>query len=210
LSASEKHVAVVHCKAGKGRTGTVICSYLLFEKICATPEESLEYFKKMRSGEKQTSVDEPSQVRYIGYFHEYLQGKEILPVKTHLQECVIYKLDSTYADVPLLLEVFYFVESPDNNHDKISIAKIDKYKLYKDGTIVFLIDLEVEGDVVIDCTVQWTLSTETLFRYSFHTAFVKDPVIKCVKDDLDETYKKSDKIFSNVDFKFNDVKKSDL
>ncbi len=35
LREDEKHVAVVHCLAGRGRTGTVVASYLYFAGECA-------------------------------------------------------------------------------------------------------------------------------------------------------------------------------
>lgn len=66
LDADIKNVVAIHCKAGKGRTGTVICSYLLYAGICNTPVDALLFFKKMRSNganPKGGSVDEPSQVR---------------------------------------------------------------------------------------------------------------------------------------------------
>jgi phosphatidylinositol-3,4,5-trisphosphate 3-phosphatase and dual-specificity protein phosphatase PTEN len=38
LQADENNVAVVHCNAGKGRTGTLICCYLLFCGFAITAE----------------------------------------------------------------------------------------------------------------------------------------------------------------------------
>lgn len=90
------------------------------------------------------------------------------------------------------MDVSYFVGKESNLHEKVIIGKFDKYKVFsKDSTVVFdLNDLDIEGDVVIDCWASWTLSTECLFRYSFHTAFINDTTVICKKDDLDETYKK--------------------
>jgi phosphatidylinositol-3,4,5-trisphosphate 3-phosphatase/dual-specificity protein phosphatase PTEN len=72
LAADSENVIAVHCKAGKGRTGTIIACFLLFENFCRTAEEALDYF-----GVKRTSngkgVTIPSQRRYVHYFAEFLQ-----------------------------------------------------------------------------------------------------------------------------------------
>lgn len=65
---SEKgRTIVVHCKAGKGRSGTSACSYLISEEGW-TVEDALTRFtsRRMRSGFG-SGVSIPSQLRWVGY-----------------------------------------------------------------------------------------------------------------------------------------------
>lgn len=65
---SEKgRTIVVHCKAGKGRSGTSACSYLISEEGWAV-EDALSRFtsRRMRSGFG-SGVSIPSQLRWVGY-----------------------------------------------------------------------------------------------------------------------------------------------
>jgi len=71
LAAHPENVVAVHCKAGKGRTGTMIACLLLFEAHCANAEEALRFFgvKRTRNG---AGVTIPSQRRYVRYFEDFL------------------------------------------------------------------------------------------------------------------------------------------
>lgn len=65
--AKGERVVVVHCKAGKGRSGTSICSYLISE--CGwTASEALARFTERRMRPNfGKGVSIPSQLRYVGY-----------------------------------------------------------------------------------------------------------------------------------------------
>ncbi|OLN95757.1 Phosphatidylinositol 3,4,5-trisphosphate 3-phosphatase and dual-specificity protein phosphatase PTEN [Colletotrichum chlorophyti] len=67
-------VVVVHCKAGKGRSGTVSCSYLISE--CGwKPEEALTRFTERRMRPKfGAGVSIPSQLRTITYVDRWTKG----------------------------------------------------------------------------------------------------------------------------------------
>ncbi|KAK2745717.1 Telomerase protein component 1 [Myotisia sp. PD_48] len=67
LNGGEKRVAVVHCKAGKGRSGTAACSFLISERDWKA-EDALRQFteRRMRVGFG-PGVSIPSQVRWVGY-----------------------------------------------------------------------------------------------------------------------------------------------
>ncbi|KAH6635003.1 hypothetical protein B0J18DRAFT_391979 [Chaetomium sp. MPI-SDFR-AT-0129] len=70
----KKRVVVVHCKAGKGRSGTMACSYLIAE--CGwKPEDALARFteRRMRPGFG-AGVSIPSQLRWISYVDRWAKG----------------------------------------------------------------------------------------------------------------------------------------
>lgn len=52
LSQHKDNVAVVHCKAGKGRTGVMVCCYLLHSKQFSTATEALNYYGTKRTHDR--------------------------------------------------------------------------------------------------------------------------------------------------------------
>jgi phosphatidylinositol-3,4,5-trisphosphate 3-phosphatase/dual-specificity protein phosphatase PTEN len=72
LSEGPHNVVAIHCKAGKGRTGVMVCCLLLAQGTCATAPEALAYFATHRTKDGK-GVAIPSQKRFIAYYAEMLQ-----------------------------------------------------------------------------------------------------------------------------------------
>ncbi|XP_063570840.1 phosphatidylinositol 3,4,5-trisphosphate 3-phosphatase TPTE2-like isoform X9 [Pongo abelii] len=67
-----ENITAIHCKGGKGRTGTMVYACLVASEIFLTAEESLYYFGERRTDKTHSSkfqeLETPSQNRYVGYF----------------------------------------------------------------------------------------------------------------------------------------------
>jgi len=98
LLKNPKGVAAIHCKAGKGRTGVMICSYLIFSRLCETSEKAFRYYARIRTTDN-TGVTIPSQKRYIKYFETFLQANFCPPyiflipkiLKSHFSHLMVGK-----------------------------------------------------------------------------------------------------------------------
>lgn len=89
-----QRVAVVHCKAGKGRSGTIACAYLISQEGWKK-EDALQRFtdRRMRVGFG-NGVSIPSQLRYVGYIDKWANemGKQYVERPVEILEVHIWGL----------------------------------------------------------------------------------------------------------------------
>ena len=140
LTKNPNGVAAVHCKAGKGRTGVMICSYLIFSGLCKTSEKAFRYYARIRT-KNNTGVTIPSQKRYIKYFETFLQANFCPPyiylipkiIKSHFTHLMI---ENGRVHVNNILQSFqkeksYFISSNTFKLKGIRLGPLPKHKELK-------------------------------------------------------------------------------
>lgn len=81
MSSDVRHILIVHCKGGKGRTGSFCCAWLLYTKEAEDARDALNFFAIRRTDMLQAQmrfphvqgVETPSQKRYVGYIGQLIQ-----------------------------------------------------------------------------------------------------------------------------------------
>eukprot|EP00094_Tigriopus_californicus_P011182 TCALIF_10791-PA protein Name:"Similar to TPTE2 Phosphatidylinositol 3,4,5-trisphosphate 3-phosphatase TPTE2 (Homo sapiens)" AED:0.03 eAED:0.03 QI:1078/0.83/0.57/1/0.66/0.57/7/173/580 len=85
LCEDEDNIIAVHCKGGKGRTGTMICILLIEFEIFKDAMTSLEFFGQRRTDRNVSKqfqgVETASQIRYVTYFEKLRNLRQIYPEK---------------------------------------------------------------------------------------------------------------------------------
>lgn len=95
-----RNVAVVHCKRGKGRTGTVICAYLVAFQGLTLQEATSKFTERRMRYWAGPGVSIISQMRYLGYVTKGLVNMSISsPI--HLVSVTIRNPQSRDFDVSL-------------------------------------------------------------------------------------------------------------
>jgi len=87
-----ENVVVVHCLAGKGRTGMLITCYMLYAGLFSDNLDARKYFATRRSVTN-WGVASPSQIRYVEYFEDILKNGP--PQKKNTKVATYYYEQST-------------------------------------------------------------------------------------------------------------------
>ncbi|XP_015174985.1 PREDICTED: phosphatidylinositol 3,4,5-trisphosphate 3-phosphatase and dual-specificity protein phosphatase PTEN isoform X1 [Polistes dominula] len=172
LSLHKENVAVVHCKAGKGRTGVMVCCYLLHSKQFPTASEALNYYGTKRTHDRK-GVTIPSQIRYVGYYATLVQESlDYQPItlilrKIQLDPVPIFNGGQGYL---------HFVISDSNK--KLFASEVHEVrKGMQSISIPLQTHLSLTGDIRVDFYNRPKMKRkEKLFHFWFNTFFVREHV----------------------------------
>ena len=188
LDSDSRHVAVVHCVGGKGRTGVVVAAYLHYSSICNTPESALDKFAMQRFFNEKHGVNQPSQRRYVYYFADLLAGQLI----AHNRPVVITRI--TLQGIPScdakggckIYFKFYqnlkplYTTPVYEAHHTLGILKIP----LSPGLILL-------GDVLIKCYNKKSVpgKRDCIFRIQFPSYVIETDQLAFDKSELDDAWK---------------------
>lgn len=98
---NDKRVAIVHCKAGKGRSGTVSCSYMVAEEGWRAEEALARFTQRRMRPMFGAGVSIPSQLRWVSYVQRWADhGKKYKDGPIEIVEVHVWGLrDGVKVDV---------------------------------------------------------------------------------------------------------------
>ena len=177
LKKNEKNVVFVNCQAGKGRTGTIICCFLLFSGYFTKPDDCFDYYSYKRFQRGQ-GVTQPSQRRYVNYFYAMLNKNYEFP---YIINIVGIYLNKPQDSIKQYIKPFiqFFTKNADHCDYTNEINYFEQRKIFaNDSNIIQITNSDFSfticGDITIKIYNKKMVKAGKIGRISFNTAFL-DP-----------------------------------
>ena len=182
LRSDNQNVIAIHCKAGKGRTGLMLCCYLIYSGFVDNAEHALKYYGIMRTTNGK-GVTIQSQIRYLFFFEEIL--KRNIPQPLNSPELKLKAIRFNSAPNLNLLSSgscpFFEIKNGDMKYcyDKNNTLT----DFYKGDKVEFIIneELSLKNDFLITFYNYRIIGKLKLFKIWFNTYFVPYDGNVCIK-----------------------------
>lgn len=183
----------LHCNAGKGRTGTMICAYLVYVNGFSNTLDARHYYSSKRFDSFGRGVTQPSQIRYIGYFAQFCQHFRTSQTPPQIRGKYLHKVllkgflgDAIGKDtIKPVLRVFRV----DGNQKIYENKWLPGQKAFRKGEEEFSIVLDQKlftlGDILVEVLHSGPMSSSQLLRVNVNTLFIQDNVMKMFKNQID-------------------------
>ncbi|XP_071446337.1 phosphatidylinositol 3,4,5-trisphosphate 3-phosphatase TPTE2-like [Hetaerina americana] len=199
------NVIAVHCKGGKGRTGTMVCIWMIYAGLLPSADDCLTYFGDRRTdlevGSIFQGVETPSQSRYVRYFEKTLkQWGGSLPLKKNLilrtikvnQITGVGKGNGSDFSVEISLgrnNVVFVADFGSFRNCQVN------YNFQGDTLEVHLLNCPILSE---DVRLLFQCSSKNVpkgyenvpFYFWFHTAFIENNKLYLTREDLDNPHKR--------------------
>lgn len=180
LANDPANIAAIHCKAGKGRTGVMICALLMHTKKFADSQEALDFYGNARTKDGK-GVTIPSQTRFVHYYGRFLRnGLPYVETPRALTAVRIVGLPKFKSGscVPF----FHVREGPSTEPGAVVYASKPVTGLKKKKDTELLVELDTPVTITNDVKVEFfhrvSKSKHKLMCYVwFNTYFVEDKMI---------------------------------
>ncbi|XP_065831175.1 phosphatidylinositol 3,4,5-trisphosphate 3-phosphatase and dual-specificity protein phosphatase PTEN-like isoform X3 [Oscarella lobularis] len=173
LNGHERNVVAVHCKAGKGRTGVMLCCYMLHCRLFKESWRVMQFYGEARTSDTK-GVTIPSQRRCVHYYD------------------ILLRYQLTYVPVTLLLKGFSLIGVPNFSkgcnpsfcvsgmEEKIFMSKAFDFVSAEQDVIDMVLTrpIPVAGDVKVEFFHQPNrFRKEKMFQFWINTFFVSNGVL---------------------------------